>query len=226
MLPLSKKENTNKITGLQSADQPEIFGRSKTREEIKAENAEEKRRLQQAQKEARAKAKAAKRAAVDPKKRRTDIIVLSVILGLVLVVLAVGLVSNYIKGAEEQKYDPEPSMSQFWKTDAKPQLSDKGLEAVVNRVYYTRGGYLCVVMTIGNGTAEPMHMRSLNVEIRNGQTEELIGGGYTEGISSNFTVASQDYSQYTFMISPEFVEIKDDPLSSISYSITAEGYVN
>lgn len=222
---MGKKNNSNKITGFQNGEQPEIFGRSKTREEIKAERQEEKRKEQEALRQARAKAKAARKAAMAGKKR-TDLIVLGVFLGVIVLAAAIALAVQMVRESKDQQYEPAPSMSQFWSTGTKPELSADGLTAVITRAYYTRGGYLCVHLNLGNGSDRPQHMASLNVELRNNDTKELIGGGYTDEIAPGYTVPAGGYNEYYFMISPEFVQIKDDPLSSLSYSITAEGYTD
>lgn len=227
VFPLGKKENSRKITGLQSDEneQPEIFGRSKTREEIKAERREEKARQAEALKKARANAKAAGKEALKTTKR-SDFIVLCVFLGIVILAAAVALVMQIRHDRAEQQFEPATSMSQFWKTDAKPELSEDGLTAAVNRVYYTKGGYLCVYMTLGNGTNEDLHVADLSVRIENGETNAVIGSGATDTISEEYVVPMQDYNDYYFYIAPEHVQIADDPLSSLSYSITATGYAD
>lgn len=223
----TKKDRTDKITGLTAGDaeQPDIFGRSKSREEIKAEEKARKKKELEALREARRRAKAARREEFK-KQKHPELWVIGIFLAVLVVVSGVLLAVQMVKDSEKRQYEPDESMSQFWNSGVKPELSEEGLTAAVNRVYYTRGGQLCVYMTIGNGSGRAQHMSSLDVQIRNGDTGEVIAGGYTDDISPEYTVPAQDYNEYHFIISPEFVSIKDDPLSKISYTITAAGYAD
>ncbi len=214
---MAKKQYEDKISGLQENKiDPDLFGRSVSREEIKEQQKAEKKAKREAEREKNRQVRANYATVV--KEHRTDLIVF----GVILAVLIVGLVGVFIwqthKTAEAEKYDQDPDRDYFILSSAEPEMKDDGLSAAINKVYYTRGGYLCVHLIIGNGTDVDQHMSSLDVVINNDKGE-CIASGYTEDISPNYTVPANDTNDYHFFISPEFVEIRDDPLSSIAYTI-------
>ncbi len=205
-----------------SAAELEIFGRSKTREEIKAEGKARKAAELAALREARRLAKEAKKAA--PKEKRGDLLVMGIILLAVLIGAGVLLGINIAKSNRELSYEmSENTPGYFYDGEATPELKDDGITAAVNEVYYTNGGHLCVHMTLGNGADKAIRLDTLEVKISNGETEALIASGYTENIDDAYTVAAGGTNTYTFYIKPEHVKIADDTLETISYEITAVG---
>lgn len=215
-----QKNRSQKISGLENnpADQPEIFGRSKSRQEIKEENRAARKKEIAALREARRRARAARKEAFT-KEKRTDLIVLSCFLGAIVLAAAVGLTMQIVKENKQKPFEPRSDMSQYWNSGAQPELSEEGMTAVINRVYYTKGGYLCVCLTIGNGSSRSKRMTSLDVELRNGDTNAVIAAGYVDDIGDDVVVPAQDYREFRFRIIPEEVLIKDDPLSVLSYSV-------
>ncbi len=153
---------------------------------------------------------------------KKDLLVMSAILLAVLIVIGVILGVQFAKGNKEAQYEmSEENAGYFYDGEAEPALDETGVSAAVNEVYYTKGGHLCVNMTLGNGTAENRRLDSLEVSIYNGKTNKLIAGGYTEDIDKEFIVNANSYAGYTFYISPEHVKINDDTLGTIMYKITA-----
>ncbi len=200
----------------------EIFGRSKSREEIKAEQKAQRARELEALREARRLAKEAKKAA--PKEKRKDLLVMGIILLILLIGMGVVLAINISKANKELLYEmSENTPGYFYDAEATPELSDDGITAAVNQVYYTNGGHLCVHMTLGNGTDKAIQMDALEVKISNGETEALIASGYTASIDDSYTVPADGTNTYTFYIKPEHVKIADDTLETIKYEITATG---
>lgn len=217
---LSDKKD-ERIAGL-SQQEPEIFGRSKSREEIKAEQKAEKAARRAALKEAYQAQKAQKKN--QPKEKRPELWIMGGILAVIVIGAAVALAVQMHNDAKKEAYEQDTTRaSYFLDEDATPELSDDGLSAAVNQVYYTKGGYLCVQMTLGNGLDKDQYMSDLEVQILD-EEENLIAGGYTENIDEEYFVPANGTNQYTFYISPEHVKVTDDPLSSITYSITAGGY--
>lgn len=218
---MADKNKNSKISGFVdvNVESPEIFGRSKSREEL----AEEKKEAKRIAKEKAAQAHAAARVAraAEFKKHRSDIIVLSVLAGVVLLILIGAFVVRLIQGAEAEKFDQVEGRSYFIQSAASPDMEEDRLTAVVNEVYYTRGGYLCIRMKLGNGSDVDKGVDALTVSISN-KDKELIASGYSDAISDDYVVKAGDYNEYTFYVSPEYVEIKDDPLTTIYYSVTIE----
>ncbi len=218
---MADKNKNSKISGFVDTDleSPEIFGRSKSREEL----AEEKKEAKRVAREKMAANAAAARAArkEEMKKHRSDIIVLSALAAVVVVVLIIVLAVSLIQGAEAEKFDQVEGRSFFIQSAASPALEEEYLTAVVTEVYYTRGGYLCIKMKIGNGSDVDKGVNAITVSVSN-ENKELIASGYSDAISEDYIVKAEDYNEYVFYVSPEYVEIKDDPLTTIYYSVTVE----
>ncbi len=218
---MADKNKRSKISGFVDTDgeSPEIFGRSKTREELAEDKKEAKRIAREKQAAAQKAARAARKE--EFKKHRSDIIVLSVLAAGVVVLLGVLFTVNLINGAEAEKFNQVEGRSYFIQSAASPDMEEDRLTAVVTEVYYTRGGYLCVKMKLGNGSNEDKGVNALTVSVSN-ENKELIASGFSDEIDSDYVVKAGDYNEYTFYISPEYVEIKDDPLTTIYYSVTVE----
>lgn len=218
---MADKNRNNKISGFVDTDveSPEIFGRSKTREELAEEKKEAKRIAREKMAAAHAAARVARKEEL--KKHRSDIIVLSVLAAVVVAVLAIMLAVSLIQGAEAEKFDQVEGRSYFIQSAASPDMEADRLTAVVNEVYYTRGGYLCIKMKLGNGSDVDKGVESITVSVSN-EDKKLIASGYSDAISEDYIVKAGDYNEYTFYVSPEYVEIKNDPLTTIYYSVTIE----
>lgn len=218
---MADKNKNSKISGFVDTDveSPEIFGRSKSREELALEKKEAKRIAREKLAANQAAVRAARKE--EMKKHRSDIIVLSVLAAIVLAVLVIVLAVSLIRGAEAEKFDQVEGRSYFIQSAASPDMEEDRLTAVVTEVYYTRGGYLCIKMKLGNGSDEDKGVNALTVSVSNAD-KKLIASGYSDAISDDYIVKAGDYNEYVFYVSPEYVEIKDDPLTTIYYSVTIE----
>ncbi len=122
---------------------------------------------------------------------------------------------------DSEEYEMSEENTGYFYDEEKPALKSDGITAAVNELYYTKGGYLCVNMTLGNGTGKDTGLDSLEIAIYNGDTEELIAGGFSDDISEEFIIADGRYEEYTIYIQPDDVSISNDTLSVISYEVTA-----
>ena len=212
-----------KIDGLYDQN-PEIFGRSKSRDEIKEEIKAEKAAARLAQQEELRRLREENKNA--PKEKRPDLWVLGGLLAAIVIGAAVAMAVQFSNDAKQELYQQDTERaSYFLDEEAAPELEDDGITAAVNKVYYTLGGHLCVQMTLGNGLDKEQHMQDLEVQIYDDE-EQLIGGGYTENIDEDYVIPANGTNTYTFYISPEHVKIADHLLDSISYSVTATGYTD
>ncbi len=216
-VPLSKRNN--KMT---SADEYvingelEIFGRSRTRDEIKAEQKELRAQEKAAWREAQRKAKEAR------KKQQTvsstgAMIALAVAFAVVLVVGIVWVGSSIAEDAEEAQFQPsDTNTGHYYNIDEKPTLVSGGkITTAVNEIYYTKGGHLAVKLTLGNGSNKSMTMESLQVNVYQ-DNGTLIAGGYIG--DAGHPIPANGYSEYTFYIRPGDVSIPDDPLTGKIYT--------
>lgn len=200
----------------------DIFGQSKSREEIKAEAKAAKAAKRAAEKEAAAQRRANRQ--LIPKEKRTDLVVISCILGAMVLLIPLLLFINHLSEAKQARFEMDDTReSYFLDTAAAPELADDGITAAIYRAFYTKGGYLAVEMILGNGTKYEQHLSAISVELRNGDDEKVIASGKTTSVSESYTIAAGKTREYTLYISPEHIKIKDDPLSTISYTITADG---
>ena len=219
---IDDKEWIETQPGIESEEEMGIFGRSKSREEIKAEEKARKAAELAALGEARRQAKEAKKAA--PKEKRGELLVMGIILLAVLIGAGVLLGINIAKSNKALSYEmSEDTPGYFYDGEATPELKDDGITAAVNQAYYTNGGHLCVYMTLGNGADKAIRLDTLEVKISNGNTEQLIASGYTKDVDDTYVVPAGGTNTYTFYIKPEHVKIADDTLETISYEITAVG---
>ena len=213
-----------KIEEPEAKEELEIFGRSKSREEIKAEVKAQRAREIAALREARRLAKEAKKTA--PKESCRELLVMGAILAVLIIGCGIVLGINISKSNKELLYErDEENTGYFYDNDAEPEMKDDGITAAVNQAYYTKGGHLCVYMTLGNGADKPMRLDTLEVKISNGETKDLIASGYTAEVDDSYTVPAKGTNTYTFYIKPEHVKIVDDTLETITYEITAVGTI-
>ncbi len=214
-------EELEKVSTETQETAPEIFGQSKSRDEIKAEEKAAKAAKRAAEKEASKALRAQKKAM--PKEKRTDVMVVAGILAAVVLLCGVALGVQFAKEKRAARFERnEKFESWFMDADATPELADDGVTAAVYQAYYTNGGYLAVEMVLGNGTKWEQHPEAISIKLSNGETEKVIADGKTTDVSESYTIPAGENKTYTLYISPEHVLIKDDPLSTISYSITVD----
>ena len=208
-----KKKELNGI----GAEDFEIFGEHKTREQVRTE---EKARRKAEREAMAAVAKARREAAKEaPQGKRKDVITVSIVL-VVIVALCVGMLALQFVQAEKEKVFErnENYLTYFTDPEAEPELSEDGLTAAVTEAYYTNGGYLCIQMVLGNGTKEERLMTDIEVCITNGD-DKTIARGYAEVSNSMVMVSAGGTTNYTFYIAPGHITISDDPLTTIGYTI-------
>lgn len=145
-----------------------------------------------------------------------------VIISLVLAFLGIVIGASINNSNRESIYEmSEDSTGYFYDGEATPELKDDGITAVVNEMYYTKGGHLYVFMTFGNGTDERICLEELDIEILDGDTGELIAAGYTAVIDYELPAGGMD--TYIYYIDPENVYVSDAALENVHYEITAVG---
>ena len=215
-------DNKKRLNDL-PVEEMDIFGEHKTREQIAAE---EKARKQAERAALRRAMEARRQAAKDgPPTKRKDVITVSIVL-VAIVALCVGMLAlQFVQAEKQAKFErDEERESYFLNEEAEPEMSEDGLKAAVTAAYYTKGGYLCLEMILGNGSADDMLLTDIDVTVTNGGDKQ-IASGYAEVSSSEVIVPAGGTTAYTFYISPAHVSIKDDPLTTIGYTIDTTGGV-
>ena len=218
---MSDKQN-KKIVGL-STEQPSIFGPSQSREELRAQQRAEKAAARAAAREERRAAWQKRKN--EPKEQRPELVFFGVAIAVIILGFVVVLAVQSHRDAQAALFERDETIDSYFVDDeAMPELGKDGLTAVVNRVYYTKGGYLAVEMTLGNGMDTPQHLASIEVEITNDDTGVVVAGGSADDISENYIVPANGTNTYRFYIAPEHISVRDDALLNISYSVTLDCY--
>jgi len=197
-------------------DDIEIFGAHKTREQIKAEEKARK----QAEREALRRELEARRAAAKEggKARRFDLWSVVIVLAAIVLLGAAALALQFYRAAKTEAFERDETRSTyFYVEDATPEMADDGVTAAISEVYFTNGGYLAVHLVLGNGTADAMALEALEVTLVNGEDQQ-VAGGYAQ-VPNAVTIASGGTETYTFYISPEHITLKDDPLTTLGYTV-------
>lgn len=213
------REKKEKVTEI-PVEEFEIFGAHKSREQIKAEEKARK----QAEREAmrRVAEQRRKEAKAGGTASRREVTTALIALVAVIALAVVGLVVPLSKSTKQEQFlRDETRETYFVNSDAAPDMTTGKLEAVPAEIYYTRGGYLCVKMRIGNGGKTDQILDSVNVMIFN-EDEDQIGGGYAK-TENELLIKAGGTEKYTFYIAPEHLSITDDSLESIAYDIKVVG---
>ncbi len=205
-------------TRIQETDDIEIFGAHKTREQIKAEEKARK----QAEREALRREMAARRAAAHTQdgtaSRRFDVWSVVIVLVAIVALGAGALALQFSRSAKNERFERDDTRASYFRVaDAQPDMEEDGVTAAVSEAYYTKGGYLCVQLVLGNGAAEDMLLTAIEVTLVNGEDQQ-IAGGYAE-IPGDIVIPSQGTDTYTFYISPEHITLKEDPLTTLGYTV-------
>ena len=209
----NEREERTQTTG---TDDFEIFGAHKTREQIKAEEKARK----QAEREALRREMAARRAAAKEgdTPRRFDVWTVVIVLVAIVALGAGALALQFSRAAKNERFERDDTRASYFRVaDAQPEMEEDGVTAAVSEVYYTKGGYLCVQLVLGNGAPEDMVLTAMEVTLVNGE-EQQVAGGYAE-IPGNIVIPTQGTDTYTFYISPEHITLTDDPLTTLGYTV-------
>lgn len=209
----------NQYTPLTDTEDIEIFGAHKTRDQIKAEEKARKQAQREAlRREIAARRAARKEGAVLPRRGVWSVVVVTVA---ILALAASALAIQFTRAAKAERFTKDDTRTYFLAADATPDMEQAGITAAVSEVYYTKGGYLCVKLALGNGADTAMKLEAIDLVLYN-KEEQQIAGGYaaTNGV---LEIPAGGYDDYTFYISPEHINITDDPLSDIGYTANITG---
>ncbi len=100
-----------------------------------------------------------------------------------------------------------------------PELSADGVKGTIVRARYTNDGSLEVTLSLSNGMEEAHQLTRLDIAISNGNGE-TIASDTVSTFASPVVVPSKSYKEYTFIIDTEKVPLKNDPLSTLSCTVS------
>lgn len=201
---------------LTDTDDIEIFGAHKTREQIKTEEKARKK----AEREAMRRELEARRAAASTQEKPQHKEILTVVLVLV-VIIALGagaLIWQFHRTAQAEKFmQDDTRATHFVVSDATPEMVADGVKAAIAEAYYTKGGYVYVRLVLGNGTNYNQELTAIDVTLYNEADQQVAGGRREE--TAAVVIAAGGTAEYEFYISPEHVQITDDPLTTLGYTV-------
>ena len=123
--------------------------------------------------------------------------------------------------AEEEKKKPKEGMTFFLAEEEKAEKSKEEVTTIISQACYTNDGSLAIYFAFANGMDKTQHLNSIEVKIHNAK-DELVASGFSDAISDDFVIPKDGDANLLLYISPEYVKIKDDPLSTITYDITID----
>lgn len=197
-----------------------IFSKSKSSAEIKAEEKARREEAKKAAKQARHVSKAEKKAM--PKEKNTVLWVTVGIFAVIVVLVGVMLLVQTLSNMKANAKQPHPDSAHYYNTEELPEMSEEGIKGTITEVYYTNDGHLAVHLKFSNAYPTPQKLTSLEVKLSN-EAGDVIATGYTDNIASDYEIPAEGYNTFIFYISPEYVKIKDDSLSVLSYEINTTG---
>lgn len=206
----------DKRTASAQEEEFEIFGAHKTREQIKAEEKARK----QAEREAlrrELKERHTTKTKGGNEARRFDGWTVAIALVLIVLLGVGAMVMQFSRSAEMEQFQRDESRPS-WVGGTPKDETENTLSGAATEAFYTRGGHLAVVMTLTNKSNVDLQFAAVEATVMNGD-QQIVAQGYAQ-IPQVIVVPAQGTDTYTLYISPEHIQLKEDPLT------TATIYVN
>ena len=115
--------------------------------------------------------------------------------------------------------DIAPNRSFFENMGNIPELSAEGVKASVVRARYTNDGSLSVTLYFSNGTDIRQKVSKVDLLIQNGNGD-TVASYIFDGLDPECIVEKQARKEYEVIIDSAYVSIKDDPLSTLSNTVS------
>lgn len=180
----------------------DLFGEHKTREQIRAEERQRKKEERAALRREMKKRRETKEKSTPAK--RKDILAVGAVLLAIILLCGLALGNSLLRGNQSRAWEIDESRGYILKTDAYPELVAEGPKADVLEVYFTENDHMYLELILGNGTEKPVKINSVDVQVYNDETDELIAAGKVI-VEEDVTVLVQDIAYYEFYISPEHI---------------------
>lgn len=101
-----------------------------------------------------------------------------------------------------------------------PELSADGVKATIIRARYTNDGSLAITLSLSNGSEADKSVSAIDVNITNGSTGDAIAAYDFTSLDTPCTVAAMSYAEVDLIIDAPYVSAQDDPLSSLSCTVS------
>ncbi len=100
-----------------------------------------------------------------------------------------------------------------------PEMSEEGVKASVIRARYTNDGSLAVTLSLSNGTPDKQQVSKVEFHLMNGNGDVIAD--YTfDSFETPCQIDSKGFSEMELMVDAGYVQRQDDPLSTLSYTIS------
>lgn len=206
-----KIENLDRLDSLSIDEGMDIFGEHKTREQVLAEEKQQKKEQREALRQEMKRSREAAKAEGKPA-RRKDVVVISVVMACVVLLGALALFNSFRTAKEEEGWTIDESRGHFVDEGADPQMSGAWATAAVAEAYYTKNGHLYVKMLISNYTANVIELGAVDIEAfdySEGKVGEQIAGGRIP-LEQPITLQLGGPIVEEFYIAPEHVMAGED----------------
>lgn len=130
----------------------------------------------------------------------------------------------------DEKYLPASDSAHYVLGFLDPELKEDAITSVVNEMYYTNGGYLYMHITFGNGSDKAVELQGLDVEVKNGYSNELIAELHTNDVTRSLApqgikISAGGTARYKLYIDPAQVKIAYDTFEAPLFRISASSRV-
>ncbi len=131
--------------------------------------------------------------------------------------------SSQVSDAQNEAYAMSETSAHYYAGEAVPALKIGRITAVVNEMYYTNGGHLCISMTLGNGTDKVMKLESLDVLLENGYTDAVTVDCRVTNVPQDFTISAGGMKACQVFVEPELLKVTNDTFEAPVVRITVNG---
>ncbi len=140
------------------------------------------------------------------------------VLGIILVFVAGAVISelNYQAELAEAAKRELRSGEKYHSIDA-PELVEDELAVGVTQLYYSAENGMSVMLTFVNGQDTQVTLDTVELVLENSEGERIASAGETK--VKNWVVAAGETASFELYLKPNVVEITDDPLEEIVYTI-------
>ncbi len=139
------------------------------------------------------------------------------------------ITSKAIGGEKDavESADPEapkaiaPNRTYFDAPGNIPALSAEGVKATVIRAQYTNDGSLAVTLSLSNGTDADQQVSRVQLNIANGDGTTIASQSISS-FDAPCVVKKQSYNQLQVIVDTSNVPVKDDPLSTLTCTVSVD----
>ncbi len=131
--------------------------------------------------------------------------------------------SSQTSDVQNDAYNIKQDSAHYFLGTVDPELKADSITSVVNEMYYTNGGHLCLALTLGNGSDKAVTLESLDVKVSNGMTDEVTVDCRVKDIPQDITIPARGTNTCKVYIEPEQIKNAYDTFEAPVIIITVNG---